>query len=106
MQKLITRLEALPDTLRSARFVFQLPSSTKTLRRMAEAVNHQQVHDLLVEVARKAGDMIASAQPHVNTSGSKINCTPPSPSIVLRPSAVACERWADEDSGRPRHRDG
>jgi len=40
---------------------------------MAESVNHQEVHDLLVEIARKAGDMIVTAQPHVNTSGSKKN---------------------------------
>ena len=44
---------------------------------MAEVINHQEVHDLLVEVARKAGDMITSAQPHVNTSGSKMNCASP-----------------------------
>ncbi|KAF8250846.1 inositol monophosphatase [Wilcoxina mikolae CBS 423.85] len=42
---------------------------------MAESVDHQQVHDFLVEIARKAGDMIATAQPHVNTSGHKSNTT-------------------------------
>ncbi|KAI5782754.1 hypothetical protein EDC01DRAFT_619119 [Geopyxis carbonaria] len=40
---------------------------------MAEAINHQEVHDLLVKVAQKSGDMIANAQPHVNTTGSKKN---------------------------------
>jgi len=53
---------------------FQLPASSRRIRRMAESVNHQEVHDLLVELARKAGDMIAIAQPHVNTSNSKNNC--------------------------------
>lgn len=55
-------------------FHFRLPTSSRTIRKMAESVNHQEVHDLLVEVARKAGDMIATAQPHINTSSSKKNC--------------------------------
>ncbi|KAI5799722.1 hypothetical protein FPQ18DRAFT_253517 [Pyronema domesticum] len=40
---------------------------------MSETVDHQTIHDLLVEIARKAGDMVAGAQPHVNTSGYKKN---------------------------------
>lgn len=35
---------------------------------MADAVPHEPVLDLLVEVARKAGDMIARAQPHIQTT--------------------------------------
>lgn len=41
---------------------------------MAEKINHQEIYDVLVRVARQAGDMITAAQPHVNTSGSKKNC--------------------------------
>jgi hypothetical protein len=71
MQKLtalLCKLNLAPE------FPFQLPASSRRIRRMAESVNHQEVHDLLVEIARKAGDMIAIAQPHVNTSNSKKNC--------------------------------
>ena len=73
MQKLTAYFSDFPD-LRSVRYYLQFPTSSRTVRRMAESVNHQEVHDLLVEIARKAGDMIATAQPHVNTSGSKKNC--------------------------------
>lgn len=81
MQKLTTLLCNLaPNTniripeFRGLQYRFQLPTSRRTIRKMAESVNHQEVHDLLVEIARKAGDMIATAQPHVNTSSSKMNC--------------------------------
>jgi hypothetical protein len=55
-------------------YVLAFSPSSRSIRKMAEAVNHQDVHDLLVEIAHRAGDMIAKAQPHVNTSGSKKNC--------------------------------
>lgn len=74
--KYLQPLDHLPD-LRGLRYVFQFPTSSKTIRKMAESVDHQQVHDFLVEIARKAGDMIASAQPHVNTSGHKSNSVYP-----------------------------
>lgn len=45
-----------------------LPTSSSKLRAMADAVPHEPVLDLLVEVARKAGDMIARAQPHIQTT--------------------------------------
>ncbi|KAL7269402.1 hypothetical protein RUND412_007942 [Rhizina undulata] len=40
---------------------------------MAEAVNYEEVHDFLVEIAKEAGDMIVRARPHVETSGTKKN---------------------------------
>ena len=74
----LTNLLNLPTQLRGFRYTLQFPTSSNKIRKMAEAVNHQEVHDLLVAIARKAGDMIAEAQPHVNTSGSKTNCGPSS----------------------------
>lgn len=38
-----------------------------------EKPNLQEIHDTLLEVARKAGDMITSARP--STVDTKINCT-------------------------------
>ncbi|PUU76030.1 hypothetical protein B9Z19DRAFT_992235 [Tuber borchii] len=40
---------------------------------MAHQVNHKEVHDLLVEVALAAGDMIVAAQPHIAAVGTKQN---------------------------------
>jgi hypothetical protein len=77
MEKLTSSFSRIGTTLSGLRYSIQLPASSKSIRKMAEAVNHQDVHDLLVEIARKAGDMIAKAQPHVNTSGSKKNCLCP-----------------------------
>ena len=37
------------------------------------AINLQEVHDFLIEVAYKAGDMITSATPNAATSGQKKN---------------------------------
>jgi len=50
---------------------------------MAHQVNHKEVHDLLVEVALAAGDMIVAAQPHIATVGTKQNCSSPSSSPTL-----------------------
>ena len=44
---------------------------------MAHQVNHKEVHDLLVEVALAAGDMIVAAQPHIAAVGTKQNCSFP-----------------------------
>lgn len=57
------------------RYHLALPITDKQIRKMSETVDHQAIHDLLVEIARKAGDMVAGAQPHINTSGHKKNCT-------------------------------
>jgi hypothetical protein len=79
IQKISEQLSSLnlnlPESFRGLRYQLQIPASARTVRKMAESLNHQEIHELLVEVARKAGDMITSAQPHVNTSGSKKNCT-------------------------------
>lgn len=37
-------------------------------------LNLQEIHDFLVEVAKKAGEMITSAKPSTQTSGEKKNC--------------------------------
>jgi len=37
-------------------------------------LNLQEIHDFMVEVARKAADRITSATPTTDTSGSKKNC--------------------------------
>lgn len=39
-------------------------------------VNLQEIHDCLVEIAMKAGDMITDTTPVVGGAGSKINCKP------------------------------
>lgn len=49
------------------------PPSSKTIRKMAESVNHQEVYNLLVSVAKRAGDIISAAQPHVQDSDTKKN---------------------------------
>ena len=38
----------------------------------------QEIHDVLVELAYKAGQMIVDARPTMAAAGTKINC-PPSP---------------------------
>lgn len=43
---------------------------------MAEA-NLQEIHDVLISIARKAGEMILGANPTTASSGSKKNCTFP-----------------------------
>lgn len=40
---------------------------------MADEINHQEVHDFLVEVAHLAGDMITNANPLVSTTSTKKN---------------------------------
>lgn len=44
-----------------------------TYVKMAD-LNLQEIHDFLVEVAKKAGEMITSAKPSTQTSGEKKNC--------------------------------
>lgn len=34
----------------------------------------QEIHDFLISVAKKAGEMITSARPSTTTSGEKKNC--------------------------------
>lgn len=52
-----------------------------------EKPNLQEIHDLLLEVARKAGDMITSAKP--STVATKINCT-----VFASPYRPLTERMA------------
>ncbi|RPB10057.1 inositol monophosphatase [Morchella conica CCBAS932] len=40
---------------------------------MADEINHQEVHDFLIEVAHLAGDMITNANPLVSTTSTKKN---------------------------------
>lgn len=37
-------------------------------------LNLQEIHDFLIEVAKKAGEMITSAKPSTTTTGEKKNC--------------------------------
>jgi myo-inositol-1(or 4)-monophosphatase len=38
-------------------------------------INLQEIHDYLIEIARKAGDMITSAHPTAGKAGWKKSCT-------------------------------
>lgn len=51
-----------------------IPTSSNKIRKMADEVNHQEVHDLLVEIAHQAGEMITNANPLVSTTSTKKNC--------------------------------
>lgn len=53
------------------------PTSPRTIRKMADAVNYQEVHDLLIEIAHQAGEMITSANPLVSTTSTKASCESP-----------------------------
>jgi hypothetical protein len=90
-----------PVELRSLRYKFQFSPSARSVRKMAESIDHQSVHDLLVEIARRSGDMIAMAQPHVNTSGSKKNCIV----FYIYWRIQISEMLTDKISGRFGHRD-
>lgn len=39
-----------------------------------EDINLQEIHDFLLSLARKAGDMMTSARPVIEGVGSKKNC--------------------------------
>lgn len=39
-----------------------------------DSINLQEIHDFLIEIAEKAGEMITSAKPTTAESGSKKNC--------------------------------
>lgn len=38
-------------------------------------LNLQEIHDFMISIARKAGEMITSAHPTTEQAGSKKNCT-------------------------------
>jgi myo-inositol-1(or 4)-monophosphatase len=42
---------------------------------MAADLNLKEIHDFLISVAQKAGEMITSAHPTTEAAGSKKNCT-------------------------------
>lgn len=50
---------------------------------MAQSINHEEVHNLLVTVARQAGDIIVRAVPHVQTSDTKKNSKAPIPFYIF-----------------------
>lgn len=60
-----------------------IPTSSSKIRKMAEEVNHQEVHDLLIEIAHRAGEMIISANPLVSTTSTKQNCKFPLLILVM-----------------------
>jgi myo-inositol-1(or 4)-monophosphatase len=39
-------------------------------------INLQEVHDFMIEIARKVGERITSAKPTTGAAGSKKNCKP------------------------------
>lgn len=58
-------------TLRSSLHSISIPQCNFSIM----AINIQEIHDLLINVAHQAGQMILSANPNANAEGTKKNCT-------------------------------